>query len=156
VPLQSGTYTFTGPKCPTTACTRRALPKGDAQRAASVKEKDMDVIALYSADALLFDLGGVVIEIDFDLVFARWAAHAQQPLDTIKAKFSFDAFYERHERGEIDAAAYFASLRTSLSIDISDPQFVDGWNAIYVREIPGIVAFTILALFMRRVAPSFL
>jgi len=27
-----------------------------------------------------------------------------------------------------------------LGIDISDTQFVDGWNAIYVREVPGIVA----------------
>ena len=100
----------------------------------------MDVIPLNSADALLFDLGGVVIEADFDRVFARWAAHAQQHLDTIKAKFAFDSFYERHERGEIDASAYFASLRTSLGIDISDTQFVDGWNAVFVREVPGIAA----------------
>lgn len=98
------------------------------------------MISAHTADALLFDLGGVVIETDFDRVFARWAAHAQQPFDTIKAKFAFDAFYERHERGEIDAAAYFASLRASLGIAISDAQFVEGWNAIYIREVPGIAA----------------
>ena len=28
------------------------------------------------ADALLFDLGKVVIDIDFNRAFARWAAHA--------------------------------------------------------------------------------
>ena len=33
---------------------------------------------------------------------------------------------------------YFASLRGSLGINISDAQFIDGWNAIYVREVPGI------------------
>jgi glucose-1-phosphatase len=98
----------------------------------------MQVISLDSADALLFDLGGVVIEIDFNRAFARWAAHSQHRLDIIKAKFSFDCFYKRHERGEIGASEYFASLRASLGIDLSDTQFVDGWNAIYVREIPGI------------------
>lgn len=98
----------------------------------------MNVIAPNSADALLFDLGQVVIEIDFDLAFARWAEYAGQPIDTVKSKFTSDSIYERHERGEIDASAYFASLRNSLGIDISDPQFVEGWNSIYVREIPGI------------------
>src|SRR5262249_54516287 len=100
----------------------------------------MQVIALDSADALLFDLGGVVIEIDFNRAFARWATHACHHLDTIKAKFAFDCFYQQHERGEIGASEYFASLRVSLGIDLSDPQFVDGWNAIYVREVPGMAA----------------
>jgi len=98
----------------------------------------MHIIPLDSADALLFDLGGVVIEIDFDRAFACWAAHSHHSREAIKSKFSFDCFYKRHERGEIGALAYFESLRTSLGIDISDRQFVDGWNAIYVREVPGI------------------
>ena len=100
----------------------------------------MQVISLDSADALLFDLGGVVIEVDFNRAFARWAAHSNQRLDTIKAKFTIDRFYEQHERGEIGASEYFASLRASLGIDISDTQFIDGWNAIYVREVPGVAA----------------
>ena len=47
------------------------------------------------ADALLFDLGGVVIEIDFGRAFARWAAASGTPADTIRSRFSFDAAYER-------------------------------------------------------------
>ena len=106
----------------------------------SARGKAMPIISVDSADALLFDLGGVVIEIDFDRAFARWAAHSNHPLETIKAKFSFDGFYKRHERGEMGASEYFASLRTSLGINLSDTQFADGWNAIYVREVPGVVA----------------
>ena len=69
----------------------------------------MPVIPAHSFDALLFDLGGVVFEIDF-------------------------------QRGEIDDAAYFASLRTSLGIDIPDAAFLEGWNAIWGPEIPGMAA----------------
>ncbi len=98
----------------------------------------MPAISLNSVDAALFDLGGVVIETDFDQVFAQWAAHAHHHPDAIKAKFSFDDFYQQHERGEISASAYFASLRGSLGINLSDAQFIDGWDAIYVREVPGI------------------
>ena len=94
--------------------------------------------AARSFDALLFDLGGVVVEIDFDRMFARWARHAGVDPAAIRARFSFDEFYARHERGEISAGEYFASLRSSLGIDLSDDQFVDGWGTIYVGEIPGV------------------
>lgn len=69
--------------------------------------------------ALLFDLGGIVIEIDFNRVFAVWAALSGERIETVKSRFSFDTFFERHERGEITARDYFASLRSSLSIDLS-------------------------------------
>lgn len=100
----------------------------------------MNIIAPNSVDVLLFDLGGVVIEVDFDRAFARWADHSKRDFETIKAKFAFDDFYERHERGEIEAPEYFASLRASLGIELSDRELVDGWNAIYVREVPGVAA----------------
>jgi HAD superfamily hydrolase (TIGR01509 family) len=89
-------------------------------------------------DALLFDLGGVVVDIDFDRMFARWAQYAGEPADAIRARFSFDEPYARHERGEIGASEYFASLRSSLGLDLSDAQFTDGWTAIYVGEVPGV------------------
>jgi HAD superfamily hydrolase (TIGR01509 family) len=90
--------------------------------------------------ALLFDLGGVVIDIDFGRALASWAAAAGVPVDTLRARFSFDDAYQRHERGEIEAAEYFAALRSSLRIDVPDAALVTGWNAIYVDEVPGMRA----------------
>jgi len=100
----------------------------------------MPVIPAHSFDALLFDLGGVVFEIDFHRIFAAWARHAGRETSTIAAKFSHDLAYQRYERGEIDDAAYFASLRTTLGIDIPDAAFLEGWNAIWGPEIPGMAA----------------
>ena len=91
-------------------------------------------------EALLFDFGGVLIDIDFDRVCARWAEHAGCAAASIKARFKPDGHYERHERGEIDAAAYFASLRSSLGVDLTDAQFDDGWQAVFVAEIGGMAA----------------
>jgi len=89
-------------------------------------------------NALLFDLGGVVIDIDFDRVFLSWAVASGVPQETIAARFSFDLAYLAHERGEIEASAYFDSLRNSLGINISDEQFAAGWNAVFVGEMPNI------------------
>ncbi len=89
-------------------------------------------------DALLFDLGGVVIDVDFARVTARWAEHAGCDPERLRRRFTLDEAYSRHERGEIGANAYFASLRQSLAIDIGDEQFRDGWNALFGGVIPGI------------------
>lgn len=90
------------------------------------------------ADALLFDLGGVLLEIDFGRAFAAWGAAAGVPAADIAALFSFDAAYAAHERGEISASGYFAALRRSLAIDLSDAQFLAGWNAIFIGEVSAV------------------
>lgn len=93
-----------------------------------------------AVDALLFDLGGVVMSIDWDRAFSRWAADSGRPVDVVRGRYRFDAPYERHERGEIGEREYFASLRSSLGIDLSDAQLASGWNAIFTGEITETVA----------------
>jgi putative hydrolase of the HAD superfamily len=70
-----------------------------------------------STEALLFDLGGVVFEIDFEHAFEYWAAHAGVSVETLRPFYGIDPWYERHERG--------------------DEHFVNGWNAIFLQEFPG-------------------
>ena len=74
----------------------------------------MEDTSLISVKALIFDLGGVVIDIDFNNVFLRWADYSNRSVNEIRSKFSFDHRYEAHERGEIDSTDYFNSLRQSV------------------------------------------
>src|SRR6476660_8743602 len=97
------------------------------------------LMPLSSADALLFDLGRVVIDIDFNRAFSRWAEHARCDQKLIRERFRHDdTAYKRHERGEIGSEEFFDNLRASLAIDISDAQLLDGWNSILVGEMPGV------------------
>ncbi len=86
-------------------------------------------------DALLFDLGGVVFEFDFEHALRHWAAFSPLPMAELRARFGFDEAYRRHERGEIAAATYFDGLRRTLQLDASDADIGAGWNAIFRAEI---------------------
>src|ERR1700746_254526 len=91
-----------------------------------------------AADALLFDLGRVVLDLDFTRTLAFWASHAGCDAEHLMARFERDELYRRHEKGEISDAEFFAGLRTSLCVDLSDAQLLEGWNAIFTGVVPGI------------------
>jgi HAD superfamily hydrolase (TIGR01509 family) len=91
-----------------------------------------------SADALLFDLGRVVLDIDFGKALTCWAGHAGCAPAELVARFVREESYRHHEVGKLDDAAYFETLRQSLGIKLSDAQMREGWNAIFAGEMPGI------------------
>jgi FMN phosphatase YigB (HAD superfamily) len=96
----------------------------------NLTQKDIDVV--------VFDLGGVLIDIDFQRVFKHWAELAGCDVKKLINRFSMDHHYEMHERGEITASEYFAALRDNLEIHISDAQILEGWNRVFVGEVPRI------------------
>ena len=85
--------------------------------------------------ALLFDLGGVVVDIDFNRAFVHWQSISKLSLAELKATFAFDVPYQRHERGEITAAEYFAHLRDHLQLQDDPLRIAQGWNSIFIAEI---------------------
>ena len=91
-----------------------------------------------SAYVLLFDIGRVVIDISFDKVMASWAGHAGCSPAELAARFVVNDSFKHHEIGKIDDLAFFAALRDSLGIGITDAEFLEGWNAIFAGEMPGI------------------
>ncbi|MBR0697485.1 HAD family phosphatase [Bradyrhizobium lablabi] len=97
-------------------------------------------LAPNSVDVLLFDLGRVVLDISFDNVMAIWAGHAGCAPADLMGRFVIDDSFRHHETGRIDDAAFFANLRRSLGIELTDAQFLEGWNALIAGEIPGIAA----------------
>lgn len=90
-----------------------------------------------SADAFLFDLGNVIVSVDFGRAFQSWGRAARVPPQDIAARFRVDAAYEAHERGELSDNEYFAALRRTLGLQLADEAFLEGWNAILLDPLPG-------------------
>lgn len=88
-----------------------------------------------AVDALLFDLGGVVLEVDFEKVFEHWAKTNCLTVSEIKQKFTMDEAYQLHERGQITGTEFFTHLRSSLKLTADDEALTAGWNAIFGNEI---------------------
>jgi glucose-1-phosphatase len=94
---------------------------------------------------LLFDLGGVIIDFDFERAFRFWAARASCDSAELARRFSLDEPYEQHERGELSASGYFAALRRSLNVSLSDDDLIAGWNDVYLGVSPGILPMLSIA-----------
>lgn len=90
---------------------------------------------LRAPQVLLFDLGRVLVDFDFGRALEAWAPHSALPPEALRLAFRHDEAYERHERGELAAAQYFAHLATTLQLDASPAQIEQGWNAIFLGEI---------------------
>ena len=83
----------------------------------------------------MFDLGGVVLDIDFGRALAAWTPHSRLPAERLHDLFAQDASYEQHETGALAPEAYFAHLRESLALSCEAAAIRAGWNAILVGEI---------------------
>ena len=94
-------------------------------------------IARAGVDALLFDLGNVLLAFDFGRACAHWARAAGVPLERVSARFALGAEYHAYERGEIDDATFFAHLRGQLDLPLDDATLLHGWNAIFIGPVPG-------------------
>ncbi|WP_409309224.1 glucose-1-phosphatase [Pectobacterium sp. B1J-3] len=88
----------------------------------------------------IFDLGDVVIDIDFNRVLGVWSKLSSTPLATLKERFAMGEPFEQHERGEISDEAFATALCHEMGISLSFEQFSAGWQAIFVALRPEVIA----------------
>ena len=89
----------------------------------------------HSIRALLFDLGNVLIRVDYEKAIDAWAAHSALSRSELRAAFRFDVAYQQHECGKIGRDDYFEHLRRCLRLRASNDEIEAGWNAILLDEI---------------------
>jgi putative hydrolase of the HAD superfamily len=86
-------------------------------------------------EALLFDLGGVVIDISVERALRCWQPKSRLSIDQMRGRLAIDELFKQHERGQLEASRYFDHLRMLFELDASDQDIAAGWNAILVGEI---------------------
>ena len=92
--------------------------------------------------AVLFDLGGVVVEVESDRLVYQVSQLIGCPFDEVQAAVYHQDLLLPFELGRISAKAYYEGLKTRLQLSWTYEQFVRAWNGIFqenadVTEIAG-------------------
>lgn len=80
---------------------------------------------------ILFDLGNVILPVDFDRTVRHWSAAPGVPKDKIRDTLLLDdPVYYAFERGAISAREFRQSIERLLRCRIPVKVFDEGWNAM--------------------------
>ena len=88
--------------------------------------------------AIIFDIGNVIFDISFDLVFDEAAKITGKNAADIKANFVFNKVFESFERGHISPEEFHIEFNTQTHLNLSLEEFDRCWNAIYLDAFEGI------------------
>jgi len=84
---------------------------------------------------IIFDLGGVIINLDVSRTYQAFALLANSAVEEVKSKISQQAFFNEYERGSLDDDGFRDHLRALLNRKVSDAQLDAAWNAMLL-DIP--------------------
>lgn len=84
---------------------------------------------------IVFDLGAVIINIDFQKTFEAFANLANTDVIEVLGKFETQNILHRYETGEVDDKGFRNLIRQELGSHLSDEQIDKAWNALLL-DIP--------------------
>lgn len=79
---------------------------------------------------ILFDLGGVILNLDTDLTYSQFAYLSHRPIDVLKREAASLPFFNEYERGEINDQDFREQLKRFLAISLPDIEIDFAWNAM--------------------------
>ena len=84
---------------------------------------------------IVFDLGGVVIDIDFELTFNAFTQLSPYSLEEVKKIMLELNIWDKYERGELSDQSFVDIIRESLKLTQPDEEIIKAWNALLL-ELP--------------------
>ncbi|MBW5835449.1 glucose-1-phosphatase [Yersinia enterocolitica] len=88
----------------------------------------------------IFDLGNVIVDIDFKRVLGVWSKLSSVPLATLSERFTMGEVFQQHERGEISDEDFARQLSDEMGLSLSFEQFTEGWQAVFVALRPEVIS----------------
>ena len=84
---------------------------------------------------IIFDLGGVIINLAVEKTHQAFATLSGLPLEEIKSRVHHGAYFHEYEKGLITDAEFRNHLRESLNLKVTDTELDAAWNAMLL-DIP--------------------
>jgi putative hydrolase of the HAD superfamily len=84
---------------------------------------------------IIFDLGGVILNLSVESTLRKFAALSNQPLDEVVATYHARPEFLAYEKGEITSDEFRANLRKIFGLTSADTALDECWNAM-LGDIP--------------------
>jgi epoxide hydrolase-like predicted phosphatase len=84
---------------------------------------------------IIFDLGGVILNLSVDSTLRKFAEHSNLPVDKVIEIYHSRPEFLAYEKGEISNDEFRTALREIFSITTLDTQIDECWNAM-LGDIP--------------------
>src|SRR6187399_3273427 len=90
---------------------------------------------------IIFDLGGVMLNIDLKRTAAAFTSLGQQSFETLFNIGHAADFFKEYECGLIDDAGFVAAIKDRFHQKVTDKQVIDAWNALLLDFPPSRIEF---------------
>src|SRR5258706_3576216 len=77
---------------------------------------------------LIFDLGGVILDLHFDRTYEAFALAGHRPVEEIQTMINKSSFFNDYEKGLLTDDEFRAAIRKMLQTNLSDDQIDAAWN----------------------------
>ncbi|HEX5001617.1 MAG TPA: HAD family phosphatase [Bacteroidia bacterium] len=81
---------------------------------------------------IIFDLGGVIFKIDYDLTASAFKELGLQQFDSLYSKKKQDHFFDNFEKGKLSVEDFRKEVKAYLPESVTDTQIDMAWNAMLI------------------------
>jgi putative hydrolase of the HAD superfamily len=85
--------------------------------------------------AIIFDLGGVVLNLDYDLTINAFKKLGGSNFDNLYSQAQQDKIFDKYEVGDISTTDFISYLKSFLPEEVSNEQVIDAWN-VMLLDLP--------------------
>lgn len=87
---------------------------------------------MQTAKAIIFDLGGVLLDIDFRLTEKAFTDLGVKDFSSFFNQFHSNALFKKLETG-VDEELFYQEFRSETGLALTDEQIKDAWNALLLN-----------------------
>lgn len=82
---------------------------------------------------IIFDLGGVLLDIDFQKSIDAFKNLGIENFEEMFSQFKADALFEELETGKISETGFYSAIKTRTELAITDDEIDEAWNALILH-----------------------
>ena len=84
---------------------------------------------------IIFDLGGVIINLDLSLTISKFNLKSQVPFESIYSQANQIELFNEFDKGTISSEQFFKELKIKSRYEGTDMELLSAWNAM-LKDVP--------------------